>query len=164
MISVLLFGFLWWSSPSRYRETGFYKFFNIVNCWHFWKCWQFWHIRQSWRLWETDYNWELYFMTIFVTWQLRMTLDSIRNSCFCFCHTNKVACLFSGLDFLKCSFKLITKVMKTNIKILHTSIKIQTYLQKRMPSPSYYLLTNTNTDIDIQIQIYRFTNTNINCR
>ena len=43
------------------------------------------------------------------------------------------------------------------------SIKIQ-ILQKRMPSPSYYLLTNINTDIDIQIQIYRFTNTNINCR
>ena len=35
-------------------------------------------------LWDIDYNsdnWEPEFMTIFVTWQLRVTLDSIRNSC-----------------------------------------------------------------------------------
>ena len=35
-------------------------------------------------LWDIDYNsdnWELEFMTIFVTWKLRMILDSIRNSC-----------------------------------------------------------------------------------
>ena len=35
-------------------------------------------------LWDIDYNsdnWELEFMTIFVTWQLRVTLDSICNSC-----------------------------------------------------------------------------------
>ena len=35
-------------------------------------------------LWDIDYNsdnWELEFMTIFVTWQLRVTLDSIHNSC-----------------------------------------------------------------------------------
>ena len=35
-------------------------------------------------IWDTDYisdNWEIEFMTIFVTWQLRVTLDSIRNSC-----------------------------------------------------------------------------------
>ena len=34
-------------------------------------------------IWDTDYNsdnWELEFMTIFVTWQLRVTVDSIRNS------------------------------------------------------------------------------------
>ena len=34
--------------------------------------------------WDTDYisdNWEPESMTIFVTWQLRVTLDSIRNSC-----------------------------------------------------------------------------------
>ena len=30
---------------------------------------------------KCDYNWELDFMTIFVTWQLRVTLDSICNSC-----------------------------------------------------------------------------------
>ena len=35
-------------------------------------------------IWDTDYNsenWEPESMTIFVTWQLRVTLDSIRNSC-----------------------------------------------------------------------------------
>ena len=35
-------------------------------------------------LWDIDYtsdNWELEFMTIFVTWHLIVTLDSIRNSC-----------------------------------------------------------------------------------
>ena len=35
-------------------------------------------------LWDTVYisdNWEPGFMTIFVTWQLRVTRDSIRNSC-----------------------------------------------------------------------------------
>ena len=35
-------------------------------------------------IWDTDYNsdnWKTEFMTIFVTWQLRLTLDSIRNSC-----------------------------------------------------------------------------------
>ena len=34
--------------------------------------------------WGTDYysdNWELEFMTFFVSWQLRVTLDSIHNSC-----------------------------------------------------------------------------------
>ena len=35
-------------------------------------------------IWDTDYNidkWESGFMTIFVTWQLMVTLESIRNSC-----------------------------------------------------------------------------------
>ena len=35
-------------------------------------------------IWGTNYNydnWEPEFMTIFVTWHLRVTLDSIRNSC-----------------------------------------------------------------------------------
>ena len=42
--------------------------------------------------WDTDYNsenWEPEFMTIIVTWQLSVTLDSIRNSCDVFgnfCH------------------------------------------------------------------------------
>ena len=43
--------------------------------------------------WDTDYNssnWEPEFMTIFVTWQSRVTLDSIRNSCDVFFDTVKV--------------------------------------------------------------------------
>ena len=38
-------------------------------------------------IWDTDYNtdnWEPEFMTFFVTWQLIVTLDSIRNSCYVF--------------------------------------------------------------------------------
>ena len=41
-------------------------------------------ILETYDLWDTDYksdNWEPEFMTIFATWQLRVTLDSIRNSC-----------------------------------------------------------------------------------
>ena len=45
-------------------------------------------------IWDTDYNsdnWEPEFMTIFVTWQLIVTLDSIHNSCdvFIVCSTFK---------------------------------------------------------------------------
>ena len=43
-------------------------------------------------IWDTDYisdNWEPEFMTIFVTWQSRVTLDSIRNSCDVFVHIRR---------------------------------------------------------------------------
>ena len=46
----------------------FWTYFQLVTC----------------DIWDTDYNtdnWETGFMTIFVTWQLIVTLDSIRNSC-----------------------------------------------------------------------------------
>ena len=58
-------------------------------------CWQFWQQKENnsnkdndkdnpgtCDIWDTDYNsdnWEPEFMTIFVTWQLRVTLDSIRK-------------------------------------------------------------------------------------
>ena len=41
-------------------------------------------IREVCGMWDADYisdNWEPEFMTIFVTWQSRVTLDSIHNSC-----------------------------------------------------------------------------------
>ena len=41
-------------------------------------------IQETCDIWDTDYNsdnWEPEFMTIFVIWQLFVTLDSIRNSC-----------------------------------------------------------------------------------
>ena len=44
----------------------------------------FWAILETCDIWDTEYNsdnWEPEFMTIFVTWQLIVTLDSIRNSC-----------------------------------------------------------------------------------
>ena len=43
-----------------------------------------WAILETCDIWDTDYNsdnWEPEFMTIFVIWQLIVTLDSIRNSC-----------------------------------------------------------------------------------
>ena len=46
-------------------------------------------ILQTSDIWDTDYNsdnWEPEFMTIFVTWQLIVTLDSIRNSCDVLCY------------------------------------------------------------------------------
>ena len=60
------------------------KFFDDNIWWHWYNYWQL--ERQSWRLdiWDTDYNsdnWEPDIMTIIVTWQSIVTLDSIRNSC-----------------------------------------------------------------------------------
>ena len=67
------------------------------NFGHFQQSWQFWQFLtiftiltiektnlETCDIWDTDYNsdnWEHEFMTIFVTWQLILTLDSIRNSC-----------------------------------------------------------------------------------
>ena len=44
------------------------------------------------RHWLNSDNWEPEFMTIFVTWQLRVTLDSIRNSCNIFVLFNIFVC------------------------------------------------------------------------
>ena len=78
---------------------------SFANLWEFWKLDNFWkyltifasldnfdhnyndnpsdllHLRH----WLHFYNWEPEFMTIFVAWQLRVTLDSISNSCDRFC-------------------------------------------------------------------------------
>ena len=46
-------------------------------------------------IWDTDNNtdnWEPEIMTIFVIWQLIVTLDSIRNSCDVFFHSDTVSC------------------------------------------------------------------------
>ena len=50
-------------------------------------------------IWDTDYNtdnWEPGFMTIFVTWQLIVTLDSIHNSCDVFFKLTNLYLLFLG--------------------------------------------------------------------
>ena len=52
----------------------FLKNFTTKSQQHEQRQWQ----RQSW---DNSDNWETEFMTIFVAWQLRVTLDSIRNSC-----------------------------------------------------------------------------------
>ena len=67
------------------------------NCDYYWQFWQFSQQKDNnsnkdtdsdntgtYDIWDTDYNsdnWEPEFMTIFVIWQLIVTLDSIRNSC-----------------------------------------------------------------------------------
>ena len=58
-------------------------------------------IPKTWGLWDTDYNsynWEPELMTIFETWQLGVTLDSIRNSCDVFLHTSNMR-----IHILSCS-------------------------------------------------------------
>ena len=50
----------------------------------FWKIFRFLDNPRNFDIWDTVYNsdnWEPEFMTIFVIWQLIVTLDSIRNSC-----------------------------------------------------------------------------------
>ena len=47
-------------------------------------------------IWDTDYKsvtWEPEFMTIFVTWKLIVTLDSIRNSCNIWCEVTTLEAL-----------------------------------------------------------------------
>ena len=66
----------------------FWTYFQLVTC----------------DIWDTDYNtdnWETGFMTIFVTWQLIVTLDSIRNSCDVYCTFTFIAslCHFYRLGF-----------------------------------------------------------------
>ena len=57
-----------WQFLMTILMTIFWTYFQFVTC----------------DIWDTDYNtdnWESGFMTIFVNWQLIVTLDSIRNSC-----------------------------------------------------------------------------------
>ena len=63
--------------------TKFDNFYYFWQFWQFFEVWQFWLYWQSWWpvTFETLIFWKPEFMTIFVTWQLRVTLDSIRNYC-----------------------------------------------------------------------------------
>ena len=90
-------------------------------------------------LWDTDYNsdnWDPEFMTIFVTSQLRVTLDSIRNSCAAL-HTlntlhyfffsenccewkREIQCLFIATHTFKCYRALIRQ--KVNCILLKAFI------------------------------------------
>ena len=94
-----------WLNDSLTHWGYFYCWLDIqratqetCDLWDIWSewwgdmCWQFWQFLHCWTiltmtmiiLWDIDYNsdnWKPDFMTIFVTWQLRVTLDSICNSC-----------------------------------------------------------------------------------
>ena len=66
--------------------------------------------------WDTDYNsdnWEPEFMTIFVTWQLIVKLDSIRNSCDVF----RILLIFSVSEtpFLKGQYGNFPHIFNFNI-------------------------------------------------
>ena len=70
--------FLWWFLMTIFDDSFWWHFLMTVL--------------EICDIWDTDYNsdnWEPEFMTIIVTWQLIVTLDSIRNSCdVCVIHYN----------------------------------------------------------------------------
>ena len=78
-------------------------------------------------IWDTGYisdSWELEFMSIFVTWQLRVTLDSIRNSC-------DVYLLISSLSLWKPSSMWGPKFgFKFNLALLEITPTIAIHLNK----------------------------------
>ena len=60
-------------------------------------------IQGSCDIWDTDYNsynWESEFMTISVTWQSRVTVDSIHNSCCKLYHQHYVSNRHKNFDYL----------------------------------------------------------------
>ena len=72
----------WWGDIWDIRDI--WDYFDNLTIWQFRQFWQFWQSLMTCDIWETDYNsdnWDPEFITIFVAWQLRVTLDSIRNSC-----------------------------------------------------------------------------------
>ena len=71
---------LWDIWSDRFLE-GFQIFGNFLDFWKIFWCLD---TPRTCDIWDTDYNsdnWEPEFMTIFVIWQIIVTLDSIRNSC-----------------------------------------------------------------------------------
>ena len=66
-----------WPDQQKYNDKGNYKDKKMTKTMTK-------TIPETCDLWDTNYNsdtLEPEFMTIFVAWQLRVTLDSIRNSC-----------------------------------------------------------------------------------
>ena len=97
-------------------------------------------------IWDTDYisdNWEPEIMTIFVTWQLRVTLDSICNCCeFLVTHHNiKIMCL-CGV-YLR-QTKILAKALAQGITLYPVSYPIfHAPSNKSMGGPSDVFFTNT---------------------
>ena len=110
-------------------------------------------------IWDTDYisdNWEPEFMTIFVIWQLIVTLDSIRNSCdvYTFWHSfwmvwgNACECDNACLKF---HFHL--SFVSCNTRLLFTKsvvIKILTQ-NETLTFPRILIIEETNS-VEIKIQ------------
>ena len=85
-------------------------------------------------IWDTNYNsdnWEPEFMTIFVAWQLRVTLDSIRNSCDVFTgtppksSTNRKVMMMMMISWLQAKASLTFAFIGTSMRAL--SIRTNPY-------------------------------------
>ena len=87
-------------------SQNFWPFFYFYK---FWLLWTIFTILETCDIWDTDYksdDWEPEFMTIFVTWQLIVILDSIRNSC----DVSKVYLAEASLGFYSEGDKLMSWV------------------------------------------------------
>ena len=128
-------------------------------------------------IWDTDYgNWELEFMTIFVTWQLRVTLDSIRNSCDVY--YTIISVLYSLVEIAVnksfhipvscpqnreeltlasfCFFLLLCLPVVSILQFTHFSRNLN-FKGKVVPkfAGKIYLLWQENTKFDLRICIYK---------
>ena len=91
LIFMTFLGFWGASSPfpSSEHNCGWWRSEYTLDNFDNFENWDNWDNCDNWKdspgdFWDADYNsdhWEPEFMTIIVTWQLRVTLDSIRNSC-----------------------------------------------------------------------------------
>ena len=110
-----------WGAPPFGRFSDFWKIFRFLEDFQifrkfsdFWKIFRFLNNPRTCDIWDTDYNsdnWEPEFMTIFVIWQLIVTLDSIRNSCdVLFMFINILSMLTLFLVFLMHIFLLNKKL------------------------------------------------------
>ena len=100
----------WHFDNSDHFYNFFYNFDNFTFFLQFWQLTTFFTIQtiafailtiekiilETCDIWDTDYNsdnWEPEFMTISVTWQLIVTLNSIRNSCDVYQVCPQMACM-----------------------------------------------------------------------
>ena len=97
-------------------------------------------------IWDTDYNsddWEPDFMTIFATWQLRVTLESIRNSCDVFSSPflkrrktgrNAVSCVRIAQVAIQLIFLKLSKTTQNFFLSPHSSAEIELFEDLRWDS------------------------------
>ena len=74
-------------------------------------------------IWDTDYNtdnWEPEFMTIFVAWQLRMTVGSIRNSCYVLWLEGSYSSVVCGTLPWTVNFSFLTSTLPFFFELWHS--------------------------------------------
>ena len=131
---------------------------NIFCCWQFWQFLQFgilftmtMIIRETCGLWDIDYNyenWEPEFMTIFVTWQLRVTLDSIRILATFF--------LMPSTDLKNSKFTLdleqdLEYQYSTPETWFHNRIKYEPWTRHVLQGPPNYMLNQQVQNISVPL-------------